>query len=75
MRVLEQFIEKRHSVRQIRNSLLNYSCSYLDQNYYLFDYRDDVILTIEKTFGLDLSKKIMPLSEIKKISMYQDIKI
>ena len=66
MRVLEQFIEKRHSVRQIRNSLLNYSCSYLDQNYYLFDYRDDVILTIEKTFGLDLSKKIMPLSEIKK---------
>ena len=75
MRVLEQFIEKRHSVRQIRNSLLNYSCSYLDQNYYLFDYRDDVILTIEKTFWLDLSKKIMPLSEIKKISMYQDIKI
>ena len=75
MRVLEQFIEKRHSVRQIRNSLLNYSCSYLDQNYYLFDYRDDVILTIEKTFGLDLSKKIMPLSEIKKVSMYQDINI
>ena len=75
MRVLEQFLEKRHSVRQIRNSLANYSCSYLDQNYYLFDYRDDVILTIEKTFGLDLSKKIMPLTEIKKISMYQDIKI
>lgn len=75
MRVLEQFIEKRHSVRQIRNSLANYSCSYLDQNYYLFDYRDDVILTIEKVFGLDLSKKIMSLSEIKKISMYQDIKI
>lgn len=75
MRVLEQFTGKCHSVRQIRNSLLNYSCSYLDQNYYLFDYRDDVILTIEKTFGLDLSKKIMSLSEIKKISMYQDMKI
>lgn len=75
MRVLEQFTGKRHSVRQIRNSLTNYSCSYLDQNYYLFDYRDDVILTIEKTFGLDLSKKIMSLSEIKKISMYQDMKI
>lgn len=75
MRVLEQFLEKRHSVRQIRDSLANCSCSYLDQNYYLFDYRDDVILTMEKTFGLDLSKKIMSLSEIKKISMYQDIKI
>ena len=72
MRVLEQFIGKCHSIRQIRNALANYSCSYLDQNYYLFDYRDDVILTMEKTFGLDLSKKIMPLSEIKKISMYKD---
>ena len=75
MRVLEQLTGKCHSVRQIRNSLASYSCSYLDQNYYLFDYRDDVILTMEKTFGLDLSKKIMPLSEIKRISMYQDIEI
>lgn len=75
MRVLELLIEKRHSVKQIRNSLANYSCSYLDQNYYLFDYRDDIILTMEKTFGLDLSKKIMSLSEIKKISMYKDIEI
>lgn len=70
MRVLEQLIGKCHSVRQIRDSLVNYSCSYLDQNYYLFDYRDDVILTMEKAFGLDLSKKIMPLSEIKRISKY-----
>lgn len=73
MRVLEQLIGKSHTVRQIRNSLASYSCSYLDQNYYLFDYRDDVIITMEKTFGLDLSKKIMPLSEIKRISMYKDI--
>jgi transposase len=73
MRVLEQLIGKSHTVRQIRNSLTSYSCSYLDQNYYLFDYRDDVIITMEKTFGLDLSKKIMPLSEIKRISMYKDI--
>ena len=75
MRVLEQLIGKCHSVRQIRNSLAGYSCSDLDQNYYLFDYRDDVILTMEKTFGLDLSKKIMSLSEIKKISKYKDTEI
>ncbi len=75
MRVLEQLIGKCHSVRQIRNSLASYSCSYLDQNYYLFDYRDDVILTMENVFGLDLSKKIMPLSEIKRIALYKDAKI
>lgn len=74
MRVLEQLIGKSHSVRQIRNSLASYSCSHLNQNYYLFDYRDDVILTMEKTFGLDLSKKIMSLSEIKRISTYKGIK-
>ena len=49
--------------------------SSLDQNYYLFDYRDDVILTMENVFGLDLSKKIMPLSEIKRIALYKDAKI
>ena len=65
MRVLEQFIGKRHSVRQIRNSLASYSCSYLEQNYYLFDYRDDVIIIMEKTFGLDLSKKISSYKGIK----------
>ena len=73
MRVLEQLIGKCHSVRQIRNSLASYCCSYLDRNYYVFDYRDDVILTMEKTFGLDLSKKYMQLSKIKKISMYKDV--
>jgi len=75
MRVLEQLIGKCHPVRQIRNSLANYSCSYLDQNYYLFDYQNDVIVTMEKTFGLDLVKKFMSLSEIKKITMYQNVKI
>lgn len=75
LRVLEQLIGKCHPARQIRNSLASYSCSYLDQNYYLFDYRDDVIVTMEKTFGLDLGKKFMPLSEIKKITMYRDVKI
>lgn len=72
MRVLEYMTEKKHSVKEIRNSLCNYSCSHIEQNYYLFDYRDDVIRTMEKTFGFDLSKKIMPLSEIKKILQYQE---
>jgi Transposase len=71
MRVLEQMLDKKHTVKQIRNSLINYSCSYLEQNYYLFDYRDDVIKTIESVFGFDLSKKIMPLAEIKKILKYE----
>lgn len=70
MRVLECKLERKHTVKQIRESLINYSCSYLDQNYYLFDYRDDVIKTMEDTFKLDLGKKIMTTAEIKKILQY-----
>ena len=71
MRVLEQILEKKHTVKQIRYSLTNYSCSYLEQNYYLFDYRDDVIKSIESAFDFDLSKKIMSQAEIKKILQYK----
>jgi len=71
MRVLEQMLRKKHTVKQIRNSLINYSCSYLEQNYYLFDYRDDVIKSLESTFDFDLSKKIMSKAEIKKILQYK----
>ena len=71
MRVLEQMLNKKHTVKQIRNSLISYSCSYLEQNYYLFDYRDDVIKSIEPLFGFDLSKKIMSQAEIKKILQYK----
>lgn len=70
MRVIEQMLTKKHTVKQIRNSLIRYSCSYLEQNYYLFDYRDDVIKTFESLFGFDLSKKIMSQAEIKKILQY-----
>lgn len=70
MRVLEQMIQKRHTVKAIRQALTHYSCSYLEQNYYLFDYRDEVIQTFESLFGVDLSKKIMSRAEIKKILHY-----
>lgn len=71
MRALEHMTGRRHSIKQIRHALCSYSCSHIDQNYYLFDYRDGVLKTMEQTFGFDLSKKIMSLSEIKKILQYQ----
>ena len=71
MRLLERKLSQKYTIKQIRNSLINYSCSYIDQNYYLFDYRDDVIKEIESVFGFDFSKKIMSQSEIKKILKYK----
>jgi transposase len=67
MRLLENMTNQQFSVKEIRESLINYGCSYLEQNYYLFDYRDDFLRTAEKIFDLDLGKKTMILSEIKNI--------
>lgn len=70
LRVLEYKLDKKYPVNRIRESLIQYSCSHLDQNYYLFDYRDEILQSIEKLFGLDLGNKIMTTSEIKKILHY-----
>lgn len=70
LRVLEYKLGKKYPVNQIRESLIRYSCSHLDQNYYLFDYRDEILQSMEAVFDIDLGNKIMPTSEIKKILQY-----
>ncbi|MDD4753845.1 MAG: IS1634 family transposase, partial [Desulfitobacteriaceae bacterium] len=59
LRVLEYKLHKKYPVKQIRESLIRYSCSHLDQNYYLFDYRDEILQSLERIFDLDLGNKIM----------------
>ncbi|NTW72997.1 MAG: IS1634 family transposase [Eubacteriaceae bacterium] len=70
LRVLEYKLGKKYPVNKIRQSLIRYSCSHLDQNYYLFDYRDEILQSLEGVFGIDLRNKIMTTSEIKKILQY-----
>lgn len=70
LRVLEYKLDKKYSVNKIRESLIRYSCSHLDQNYYLFDYRDEILQSLEGVFDIDLGSKIMTKSKIKKILQY-----
>lgn len=67
MRVLQHMTDKRFSPKAIRDSLARYSCSHLDQNYYIFDYRDDFIKSIEHIFNIDLTNKFLTTSQIKNI--------
>lgn len=67
MRVMEHLLEEQYTTKEIRNALCNYSCSYLDQNYYLFDYRDKVLDAFGKMYGWDLTQKYKSRAEIKKI--------
>jgi transposase len=72
LRILEHKLAGKYPAHQIRESLLKYSCSYLEQNYYLFDYRDEILRAVEEIFDMDLANKILSLSEVKKILQYQD---
>ena len=67
MRVIEHLLNEKYTVKQIREALCNYSCSYLEQSYYLFDHRNEVLDSFGELFGWDLTQKYMPLNVIKNI--------
>jgi len=67
VRILEYRLKGKYSVSAILESLAKSSCSYMQENYYLFDFNNDVLEDIGKELGIDFGKKIMTLGEIKKI--------
>lgn len=67
MRVLEHLLDEKFTTKQIRHALCEYECSYLEQNYYLFDYRDEVLDAMSQMYGWDFTPKYMSKAEIKNI--------
>lgn len=66
-RILEMKIEHKHSIGKILESLTRAQCSLAQQNYYLFDYCDEVLRDIGRATSIDFSKRIRSLGEIKKV--------
>ena len=66
-RIIEMKLDKKYSIGKILESLSKAECSMIQQNYYLFDYYDDVLKDIGGVMNIDFSKRIRTLSEIKKI--------
>jgi len=64
-RILEMKIDNKFSISKILESLAKSECTHVQQNYYLFDYYDDVLKTIGEKLNIDFSKKMMTLSDIK----------
>ncbi len=65
-RILEHIIEGKHSITKMIESLKKCTCTNVDQNYYLFDYYDEVLEDIGQATGIDFSTKIRTLQQIKK---------
>ena len=64
-RILEMKLENKYSSGRIIESLSKSECSLLQQNYYHFDYYDEVLKEIGKVTGIDFSKRIRTLGDIK----------
>ena len=65
-RVLQHKLNKKYSVEKILESLKQCNCSHIENNYYLFNYFDDILKDIGDAVSIDFSNKYMRLQEIKK---------
>ncbi|MCZ0704676.1 transposase, partial [Natronobacillus azotifigens] len=66
-RIIEVKLKYKYSVGKLLESLSKAECSHMKQNYYLFDYYDEVLEDLGDLFDIDFSKQIRSQGEIKKI--------
>jgi transposase len=66
-RLLQKRLGGKFSVASIADSLSKASCTRLEQNWYVQNYSDDVIVAIKDSMGIDLSRKYLQLGDIRKI--------
>ena len=71
IRLLEQKLNHKYSNFYVIDSLRNYNSTNIEHDLYLQNFRNDVIKDIEKVFDIDLSKKYLTLTEIKKILNFE----
>lgn len=67
LRLLALNLDNKYSVSKIIDSLSKMSGSFLEENWYVFDYADEVTQDIAKTLGTDLSRKYLKVGEIKSM--------
>lgn len=65
-RILEHLTKGKYSITKMIESLSRCTCTNVDQNYYLFDYYDEVLADIGQATDIDFSTKIRTLQQIKK---------
>lgn len=67
IRLLEKKLNRKYSSEYVIESLKRYDSTKLEHDIYIQSFRNDVIKDLEKIFNINLSKKYLTLSEIKKI--------
>ena len=66
IRLLENTLDNKYSFKKIINSIQNYTSNHVEHDVYLQNFKDEIITDFENKFNINLSKKYLTLSEIKK---------
>jgi transposase len=67
LRLLEIKTKHKYSTKTLINEMKNITGTYVDENYYMFDYFNEIVKDLGDVVGIDFSRRFMTLGEIKKI--------
>ena len=67
IRLLEKETNFKYSVSSLINSIKNLSVTYLDENYYMLDYVNEVSKSFGKILNTDITKRFWRQSDIKNV--------
>ena len=67
LRLIENKTSRKYSAKSIINSLKNYTSNNLEHDIYLQNFTNEIIKDLSNIYNVDLSRKYLILSEIKKI--------
>lgn len=67
LRLIQINTNEKYSTKTLTDEMKNITGTYVDKNYYMFDYYNEIVEDLGKTIGIDFSKRFMTLGEIKKI--------
>ena len=65
LRLVEYRIKCKYRAARIVESLRQVTCSHIEENWYLFNYFDEVVKHLETVFGIEMTKKYQTLGEIR----------
>jgi transposase len=66
-RLLQKRLGGKFSIASIADSLSKASCTRLEENWYVQDHCDDVVIALKDDLGIDLTRKYLQLGDVKKI--------
>jgi len=67
LRLVENQVGHKYSTGRLIEAMKNISGTYVDKNYYMFDYYDEIVGELGKATNIDFSRRFMTLGEIKNI--------